>query len=360
MMIELKQLLLQASSQDFTDMFFTPGSPPVMKVNGTLRSVGGEPLTAEMTQGIARQILNEEQFEEFKTQGDYNLAFGVKNVGRFRVNIYRQRGAISVVLRRIVTDIPPLEALRLPEIMGKLALEKMGLILVTGATGTGKSTTLASMVEHRNQQMEGHTVTIEDPIEFLHVHKKSLISQREVGVDTPSFQDALQNVLRQSPDVIVIGEIRNARVMSDALYAAETGHLVLATLHSSNTVQAIEKILSFFPSESQKQVFVQLAYSLKAILSQRLLPEKGEKGQVPAIEILLNSSRIQDMLLNQNVKDIKQAVSEATQEGMCTFDQSIYKLHQDGIIDDKTALLFADSPNNMRLKLKNIQTITNI
>ncbi len=359
-MLDLKQLLLQSSSYAFSDMFFNPGSPPVMNINGEMRNVSSEPLTAEITAGLAKQILNESQFAEFQQEGDYNIAFGVKNVGRFRVNVYNQRGSIAIVLRKIVTHIPTAKELRLPELINNLALEKMGLIIVTGATGTGKSTTMASMVEHRNKEMRGHIVTVEDPIEFLYVHKKSLISQREVGVDTPSYAQALKNVLRQSPNVVVVGEIRDAQVMKDALYAAETGHLVLSSLHSTNTVQAIERILSFFPSESHKQIFIQLAYSLKAILSQRLLPEKNSSSLVPAMEIMLNSPRIQDLLLSQNIIDMKQVLADGTQEGMCTFDQAIYKLYQQKLIDDQAALLFADSPNNMRLKLKNIQSITNL
>lgn len=359
-MLDLKQLLLQVSSQSFTDIFFNPGSPVLININGVMRTVNSTPLTVQDTEGLARQILDEQQMREFQESGDYNLAFGVKNVGRFRVSIYNQRSSIALVLRRIETRIPTVKELRLPELLNTLALKKMGLILVTGATGTGKSTTLATIVEHRNQEMAGHIVTIEDPIEFLHVHKKSLISQREVGVDTVSYQQALKNVLRQSPDVVVIGEIRDAQVMKDALYAAETGHLVLTTLHSTNTVQAVERILSFFPPQAQQQIFIQLAYSLKAILSQRLLPEKNGQKQVPVMEVLLNTPRIQDLLIEQNIKDIRQVLTEGSQEGMCTFDQAIYSLYQKQLIDSQTALLFADSPNNIRLKIKNIQSVTNL
>ena len=356
--MDLKEILFEAVKYDITDIFFNPGKPVLINYQGKFKSLSSYVLTPEDTHDIALQILSEKQYELFQQLGDFNIAFGIKNVGRFRVNIYKQRGSIAIVLRRIKLNIPSMTELMLPLVLRDLALEKDGIIFITGATGSGKSTTIASMIETRNETMEGHIITLEDPIEYLFSHKKCIISQREIGLDTISYEEGLKNALRQSPNVIVIGEIRDSTSMKYALYAAETGHLVITTLHAKDTQQAIERILSFYPVENYAQVFVQLAFSLKAIISQKLLPHKNGLKRVPAFEILLNTPRVKDNLIKRNISSIKQIISESTKEKMTTFDQYIYNLYQKGLISKETALKFADSPNNMNLRLKGITNIT--
>lgn len=358
--MDLKEILFEAVKYDVTDIFFNPGKPVIINIAGNQKALSAHVLTPADTEDLASQIVNEDQYSIFDQIGDFNLAFGMKNIGRFRANIYKQRGSVAMVLRRIKMKIPSMSELMLPDTLRKLMLRKNGLILVTGSTGSGKSTSVASLIQSRNASVEGHIVCLEDPIEFLYQHDKAIISQREIGLDTISYEEGLKNALRQSPDTIVIGEIRDAVSMKYALYAAETGHLVISTLHSTDAQQTVERIMSFFPAEVHTQVYMQLAYCLIGVISQRLIEHKNGVKRVPALEILLNSPRVQDMLLKQNLSNLKQVMSESEKEGMQTFDQALYALYQKDLISKETALKYADSVTNMNLKLKGINSITTI
>jgi twitching motility protein PilU len=277
------------------------------------------------------------------------------DLGRFRLNCYQALGATGIVLRRVKTEVPSFESLDLPPLLAELALERQGLILVVGATGAGKSTTLAAMIDYRNAHSRGHIVTIEDPVEFIHPRKQSVISQREVGIDTDSYLIGLQNALRQAPDVIFVGELRDAGTVAVALHSAETGHLVFSTLHATNATGAIERLLNFFPPDARGSILMQLSLMVRAIIAQRLVPRAGGKGRVAAMEILLNTPRIQALIRRGELDTIRQAIEEATNEGLQTFDQALFTLYQERIITQEDALRFADSSNNLRLRMKGIK-----
>lgn len=337
---------------DGSDLYVIVGRPATLKVSGQhILSTEGK-LAGKDIQEMIQQICTEAQAAEFAVTQEMNLGYGIPNVGRFRVNIYKQRGTPAMVIRYVKSVIPTMEELNLPHNLAELAMEKRGLLLLTGAAGTGKSTTLASMIDYRNQHMEGHIITVEDPIEFLHEHKRSIVTQREIGIDTDSFASALRNILRQAPDVVLIGEMRDTETVSAAINFAETGHLVLATLHSNTADQALERILSFFPLDSQHQIFQQLSLELKAIVSLRLLPRTDGTGVIPAYEVLLNTPRIQELIERGEIPEIKSAMAASRPEGNITFDQCLYELTKKGYITEDEALRWADSKNNLSLKFK--------
>lgn len=319
-------------------------------MQGKMMKIGKKILTGDDVRALAASVMNAEQAEEFRIKPEMNLAIEEKGIGRFRVNIFKQRGEVSLVIRVIKTDLPDYRKLGLPEYLTKLIMEKRGLVLFVGGTGSGKSTSLASLIDYRNQHDAGHIITIEDPIEFIHPHKVSIVNQREVGVDTDSYEDALENTLRQAPDVILIGEIRNRETMEHAIAFAETGHLCLSTLHANNANQAIDRIINFFPEERHKQLFLDLSLNMKGIISQRLIPTVDGK-RAAAIEILTSSPRVGDLIKNGQVEEIKEVMEVGEQYGMQTFDNALLSLFKAGKISKDEAIKNADSPNNLRLKL---------
>jgi twitching motility protein PilU len=347
----IEQLLGLMVEQEASDLYLTVDSPPVYRINGHNTAIPDTPFTLNDTKNLALSIIDNTQRKEFEEQKELNVALSVPSLGRFRVNLMRQRGVVALVIRRIKTAIPSIEELALPEILKEVVLMKQGLVLVVGSTGSGKSTTIASMIDHRNSTSTGHIITIEDPIEFVHTHKKSIVSQREIGIDTLSVESALRNCLRQSPDVVLLGEIRTAEMMDAAISFAETGHLCLATLHSNNTNQTMERILNFFPPERHRQIYLQLSLSLRAIIGQRLI-HNYEGKRIPAVELLLDSPRIKDLIHKGQITELKEAIEKSENVGMQTFDQALFKLYQNGDISLEDALLNANSPNNLRLKIK--------
>jgi twitching motility protein PilU len=334
-----------------SDLYLTVAKPPMYRTEGKIEVGGDHPFTPQELGDIAQAIMNDKQKQEFAETMEMNMAMSLPGVSRFRVNIFQQRGSVGMVIRRIKADVLSLEQMGLPAILGDIVMTKRGLVLVVGATGSGKSTSLAAMIDHRNTHEAGHIITIEDPIEFVHRHKCSIITQREVGFDTHSFQAALKNTLRQAPDVILIGEIRDTETMEAAITFAETGHLCLGTLHSNNANQAIERIMNFFPSERHPQIYLQLSLNLRSIVSQRLIPSVEGK-RVAALEILMDTPRIKDLIKKGEVDTLKQAMEQGIQEGCQTFDQALFALYRDGIINLDQALINADSANNLRLKIK--------
>ena len=334
-----------------SDLYLTVAKPPMYRTEGKIEVGGDHPFTPQELGDIAQAIMNDKQKQEFTETMEMNMAMSLPGVSRFRVNIFQQRGSVGMVIRRIKADVLSLEQMGLPAILGDIVMTKRGLVLVVGATGSGKSTSLAAMIDHRNTHEAGHIITIEDPIEFVHRHKRSIITQREVGFDTHSFQAALKNTLRQAPDVILIGEIRDTETMEAAITFAETGHLCLGTLHSNNANQAIERIMNFFPSERHPQIYLQLSLNLRSIVSQRLIPSVEGK-RVAALEILMDTPRIKDLIKKGDVDTLKQAMEQGIQEGCQTFDQALFALYRDGIINLDQALINADSANNLRLKIK--------
>jgi len=333
------------------DIYIAALAPPRMNVEGRFQDLAPDPLTPERAQKLIRQLLTEAQWAEFYKTRELNMAFSLPHVARFRVNVYFQQGTVAAVIRQIRMKIPNFEQLHLPPVLADLIMSQRGFILVTGATGTGKSTTMAAMIDHRASVVDGHIVTVEDPIEYVFQHRKSLITQREVGIDTLSFKEALKNTLRQSPNVIYIGELRDTETVEFALHSAETGHLVLATLHSTNAAQTIERILNFFPKDNHPQVLLQLSYNLKAIISQRLIPaESGVRW--PVVEILINSALVQEHLQKGELGQLRKVMEQGRQEGMQTFDLDLKDLVEKGIISEEKALVYADSPSDLRLKLR--------
>jgi len=348
--MELKDLLKVMIAKDGSDLFLTTGAPPSMKAFGRLMPMTDKVLPPGYTKKIAYSIMNEEQIKEFEHSPEMNLALFEEGIGRFRVNIFQQRNEVGIVARNIKTDIPNFKDLGLPETLTKLMMHKNGLILFVGGTGSGKSTSLASLIDYRNTNSDGHIITIEDPVEFIHPHKKSIVNQREVGVDTFSYEEALKNTLRQAPDVILIGEIRTQETMEHALAFAETGHLCLSTLHANNAKQALDRIINFFPEERHKQLYLDLSLNLRGFVSQRLVPTVDGK-RAAAIEILLGTPRIQDLIKNGKVEEIKEVMEKSEQQGMRTFDSALYHLYREGKISLEEALKNADSANNLRLKI---------
>ncbi|MFQ5518741.1 MAG: PilT/PilU family type 4a pilus ATPase [Mariprofundus sp.] len=349
--LSIKQLLSVMQKRDASDLYITNGMPPSYRINGTVHALKQPALTASQCEKLASSCMNERQRASFAAEYEMNLALSFPDVGRFRVNIFRQRGSIGMVIRKVNLHIPTIDELDLPEIFKDISMQSRGLVLLVGASGSGKSTSLAAMIDWRNSNQAGHIISIEDPIEFIHEHKKSVITQREVGSDTLEYKAALKNTLRQAPDVILIGEIRDRETMEHALTFAETGHLCLATLHANNANQALERIINFFPEDMHPQVGLNLALNLKAILSQRLVKMPND-ARLPAIEILINTPRISDLIGNWKVAEIKEAMGAGKNYGMQTFDQALLHLWMDGQITEEEALRHADSVNNLRLQIK--------
>jgi twitching motility protein PilU len=349
--MEFKEYLKILADNDGSDLYLTVDAPPVGKFEGTLRPLEKVRLTPTRIKEIAYSLMNEDQQKAFERVPEMNLAISEPGVGRFRVNIFKQRNSFALVIRNIKVDIPNADKLGLPTILRKSILEKRGLILFIGGTGSGKSTSLAALIDYRNANASGHIITIEDPIEYLHPHKRSLINQREVGVDTLSYEDALKNALRQAPDVILIGEIRSRETMEHALAFAETGHLCLSTLHANNSNQALDRIINFFPEERRNQLLLDLSLNLKAFVSQRLVPTIDGK-RTAAIEILLGTELVRDLIKKGDVPSIKEAMEKSENVGMQTFDSHLLRLFKEGTISLEEALQNSDSPNNLKLKIK--------
>lgn len=334
-----------------SDLYITKGFAPTMRGSNGMMRIQEEPLTLEEITEIVNTVLTSRQKREFDNMKELNTALDMGAYGRFRVNIMKQRQAPALVIRRIVMDIPSFDALCLPPVLENLAMEKRGLILLTGMTGSGKSTTLAAMIDKRNETETGHIITIEDPIEYFHQHKKCIVSQREVGVDTESFSVAMKNSLRQRPDVILVGEVRDRDVMEQALSISETGHLCLATLHTNNSYQAIERMVNLFPEDYHRQVRLNLSMNLIAIVSQRLVPRK-EGGLAPAVEIMLNQGLVRDLIVSGEIGKILDVMEQSNSLGMCSYDQSLIKLYEDGVISQETAVNFSDRPSDIQVKLQ--------
>jgi len=348
-MYDLLKLML---SKKGSDLFITVGFPPAIKVDGKMTPVSNQPLSATHTAELARSIMNDRQAADFEANKECNFAINPSGVGRFRVNAFVQQGAIGMVLRVITTTIPRFEDIHIPAVLKDVIMTKRGLAIMVGATGSGKSTSLAAMIGYRNENSYGHIITIEDPIEFTHPHKNCMITQREVGVDTDSWEAALKNTLRQAPDVILIGEIRDMEVMEHAVAFAETGHLALGTLHANNSNQAMDRIINFFPEERRQQLLMDLSLNLKGVISQRLLPLKEGKGRVPAVEIMLNTPLISDLIFKGEVHEIKEIMKKSRELGMQTFEQALFDLYEQGRISYEDALRYADSTNEVRLQIK--------
>jgi twitching motility protein PilU len=348
--MEFKEYLRMLVQNDGSDLYLTVDAPPAAKFQGVLRPLEPIKLTRERLKEIAYGLMDFEQQKAFEHQPELNLAISEQGIGRFRINIFKQRNCFSLVIRNIKVEIPNADKLGLPEILKKTIMEKRGLILFIGGTGSGKSTSLAALIDHRNANSSGHIITIEDPIEYIHPHKKSLVNQREVGVDTLSYEDALKNTLRQAPDVILIGEIRSQETMEHALAFAETGHLCLSTLHANNSNQALDRIINFFPEERRNQLLLDLSLNLKAFVSQRLVPTLDGK-RTAAIEILLGTQLVKDLIHKGDVHAIKEAMEKSENVGMQTFDSHLLRLFKEGIISLDEALANSDSPNNLKLKI---------
>ena len=348
--MDLTHFLKIMKEKNGSDMFLSTGAPINIKVEGTLQTLGSTALPNGLVKKIAYSIMTEGQVPEFEREQEMNLAISIPGVGRFRVNVFNQRNEVAMVIRTIETEIPSAKALKIPELVNELILDKRGLILVAGGTGSGKSTTMASMINHRNETMNGHILTVEDPIEFMHKHKKSIVNQREIGSDTRGYAPALKSALREAPDVILIGEIRDRETMEAAISFAETGHLCLATIHANNSDQAIERVLNFFPSDSHKNILLNLALNIKAIISQRLV--KDVKGlRRPAIEILINTPMIREMIRRGEVNKLKEAMETSLDDGMQTFDKALYDMYKKDIITLEEALQNADSPQGLQVKI---------
>jgi len=345
-------LLRALTSRRGSDLFLTSGFPPAMKIDGKMTPVSQQVLTGSHTAMLIRSIMNDRQAAEFEASKECNFAIAPAGIGRFRVNCFVQMGQVGAVLRVITTTIPNFEDLRLPPVLKDVAMTKRGLVLFVGATGSGKSTSLAAMIGYRNENSHGHIVKIEDPVEFVHPHKNCMITQREVGVDTESWEAALKNTLRQAPDVILIGEIRDRETMEHAVAFAETGHLCLGTLHANNSNQAMDRIINFFPEERRQQLLMDLSLNLKGVVSQRLIPLREGKGRAAAVEIMLNSPLISDLIFKGEVHEIKEIMKKSRELGMQTFDQAIFDLYEAGRISYEDALRFADSTNEVRLNIK--------
>ena len=348
-MYDLLRLMVQKNG---SDLFITANFPPAIKIDGRIVPQSNQALQPQHTAELARAVMNDRQSAEFEAKKECNFGISPAGIGRFRANAFMQQGRVGLVLRTIPQTIPKFDELGLPPILTEIALNKRGLVIFVGGTGTGKTTSLASMVDYRNENTYGHIITVEDPIEFVHAHKNCIVTQREVGIDTDSWEVALKNTLRQAPDVILMGEIRDRETMDYAIAFAETGHLCLATLHANSANQAIDRIINFFPEERRTQLLMDLSLNLRAMVSQRLLPLKGRKGRVPAVEVMINSPLISDLIFKGEIPGIKDVMKRSTEIGMQTFDQSLFKLHEDDLISYEDALRNADSVNDLRLQIK--------
>lgn len=348
--MNLQPYLKLMSEQHASDMYFTTGAPVSVRIDGLMRPVGKSMLTPGMTKKLAYDLLTPSQIQEFEKNLEMNMGMSYTDLGRFRVNIYMQRGEVSMVIRYIKADIPTIEELGLPKIYKQMINQKKGLVLVVGATGMGKSTSLASMIDHRNETDTGHILTVEDPIEFMFHHKKSIVGQREIGLDTLSFDNALREAMRETPDLIMIGEARDSDTMQSALRYADTGHLCLTTLHATNANQTLDRVINFFPNEAHNQILMDLSLNLNAILAQRLVPSI-DGTRVAAVEVMINTPYISQLIRDAAFSDIKEVMEKNAEEGMKTFDQSLYDLFKEGKIDLKTALANADSSSDLEWKI---------
>ena len=347
-----QNLLRKMVEKEGSDLFLTSGFPPAIKVDGTIHKATDAPLTPDQSAMMVRSIMNDKQVKEFDATKECNFAIAPQGIGRFRVSAFIQQGMVGAVLRTITTEIPTLQDLDLPPILKDVVMNKLGLVIVVGGTGSGKSTTLAAMIGHRNENSKGHIVSIEDPVEYVHPHQGCVITQREVGVDTDSWHAALKNTLRQAPDVILIGEIRDRETMEYGIQFSETGHLCLATLHANSANQALDRIINFFPEERRTQLLMDLSLNAKAFVSQRLIPRESGVGRIAAMEIMLNSPLIADLIFKGEVGQIKQIMAKSTRLGMQTFDQALFLLYEDGTISYEEAMRNSDSKNELRLRVK--------
>jgi len=348
----INDLLKLMVSRNGSDLFLTGDFPPAIKVDGKITKVSPQPLNASHTLALARSIMNDKQASEFERSKECNFAISPPGIGRFRVNAFVQQGKVGLVLRVIPQVLPTIDGLGLPPVLKEVAMTKRGLCILVGATGSGKSTSLAAMVDWRNENSYGHIITIEDPVEFVHPHKNCVVTQREVGLDTDSWEAALKNTLRQAPDVILMGEIRDRETMEHAIAFAETGHLCLATLHANSANQALDRVINFFPEERRAQLLMDLSLNLRALVSQRLVPNQDGKGRAAAVEVLLNSPLISDMIFKGEVAEIKEIMKKSRNIGMQTFDQALFDLYEANVITYEDALRNADSLNDLRLQIK--------
>ena len=350
--MDFKKLLQFMVEKEGSDLYISVGTPPSMKVDGKLGRIGKEDIQAEDTEGFLDELLTDYQKRQFEEQYELNLALAYPDLGRFRTNIFRQRGTVGFVIRRIKDEIPSFEDLNLPEQVRDIIMASRGMVLVVGATGSGKSTSLASMIDYRNRNFADHIITVEDPIEFVHDHQKSVVNQREIGMDTHTWTSALENTLRQAPDVILVGEVRSAEVMDHVVAFADTGHLAITTLHSNNANQALERIVNFFSEERHNQVLMDLALNLKAVVSQRLIPRADGEGRVAAVEVMYNSPTVADLVSQGKFGAIKEVMEDSRDEGMQSFDQALIDLYKQGSITADEAMAHADSVNDVRLAIK--------
>jgi twitching motility protein PilU len=346
---DLLKLLLNKKG---SDLLVTADFPPAFKIDGRVMPVSNQPLTATHTSELVRAVMNDRQAAEFEATKECNFAINPTDIGRFRVSAFVQQGKVGIVFRVIADRIPTTQELNLPPMLNELAMSKRGIVMVVGSTGSGKSTTLAAMTGFRNENSQGHIITIEDPIEFVHPHRNCIVTQREVGVDCESWHVALKNTLRQAPDVILIGEVRDRETMEHAIAFSETGHLVMCTLHANSTNQALDRVINFFPNENRQQLLMDLSLNLRGLLSQRLIPFKDRKGRIPAVEILLNTPLIADLIFKGEVKEIKDVMKRSRDQGMQTFDQALFDLHEQELISYEDALRNSDSVNDLRLQIK--------
>jgi twitching motility protein PilU len=348
----INDLLRLMISRNGSDLFITGDFPPAMKVDGKITKVSGQPLTPQHTQALTRSIMNDKQAAEYERTKECNFAISPSGIGRFRVNAFVQQGKMGMVLRVIPATLPTIDGLGMPQVLKDIAMSKRGLCILVGATGSGKSTTLASMVDWRNENSYGHIITVEDPVEFVHPHKNCVVTQREVGLDTDSWEAALKNTLRQAPDVILMGEIRDRETMEHAVAFAETGHLCLATLHANSANQALDRVINFFPEERRGQLLMDLSLNLRALVSQRLVPKQDGKGRSAAVEIMLNTPLISDLIFKGEVSEIKEIMKKSRNLGMQTFDQALFDAYENNVISYEDALRNADSVNDLRLQIK--------
>ena len=348
----VNELLRLMVSRSGSDLFLTVDFPPAIKVDGKVTKVSPQPLTGQHTLALARAVMNDKQAAEFERTKECNFAVSPQGVGRFRVNAFVQQGQVGMVFRTIPATLPTIDGIGLPPVLKEVAMTKRGLVIFVGATGSGKSTSLAAIVDHRNENSFGHIITVEDPVEFVHAHKNCIITQRELGIDTESWEAALKNTLRQAPDVILMGEIRDRETMELALQFSETGHLCLATLHANGAHQALDRIVNFFPDERRDQLLMDLSLNLRAVVSQRLVPRVAGRGRIAAVEVLVNTPLVGDLIFKGQIPDIKELMKRSREAGMQTFDQSLFDLHEAELISYENALRHADSVNNLRLEIK--------
>lgn len=348
----VNDLLRLMVARNGSDLFLTAEFPPAIKVDGKITKVSPQPLTGQHTMQLARAVMNDKQAAEFERSKECNFAISPQGVGRFRVNAFMQQSHVGLVMRTIPQTLPTIDSLNLPTVLKDIALTKRGLVIFVGATGSGKSTSLAAMVDYRNENTHGHIITIEDPVEFVHPHKNCIVTQREVGIDTDGWEQALKNTLRQAPDVILMGEIRDRETMEHAVAFAETGHLCMATLHANSANQALDRIINFFPEERRAQLLMDLSLNLRALVSQRLMPRQEGRGRIAAVEILLNTPLISDMIFKGEVGEIKEVMKRSREQGMQTFDQALFDLYEGNLITFEDALRNADSVNDLRLQIK--------